>query len=84
MQKWEYMVIKVVEGKVEKVNDKPIVKGPPKGLLMKVDTYSLIEYLSKIGNEGWEVVTAEGVGLSNSAALSMAAIIAKRPVTEQS
>jgi hypothetical protein len=50
MTQWEYLVIEVWKGKVDSVNGELVSK------TAKKDMYNLVEYLTKIGQEGWEVI----------------------------
>ena len=71
MNKWEYITIYLStgDGRVEEVNGKPIRKKieDEEGKLSLNEKYKLHDYLTLIGNDGWEVVATVG-----------AAIIAKR------
>ncbi len=60
MQRWEYQTIEVIKGKVNQVNNRIINKSDGKSL------YALDEYLSFIGNEGWEVVLSGNALLMHS------------------
>lgn len=62
MPKWEYLLIEVWMGKVDQVNYEPVYKTPPKGL-SGGEMYTLAEYLSIIGQEGWEIVGTGTRGL---------------------
>jgi hypothetical protein len=84
MQKWEYRTIEVIKGRVNQVNGQLSYKVLPKGL-SSGQPYTIDEYLSVIGEEGWEIV-----GCGTKALLYMAersvdnadiiALIAKRPI----
>ncbi len=65
MQKWEYKVITTFQGKINEVNDERYTQE-------KNRHYSLYEFLTEIGKEGWEVVTDHGEKY----------LIVKRPLLE--
>ncbi|MCK4725026.1 MAG: hypothetical protein KAT29_04460 [Anaerolineales bacterium] len=57
MEKWEYMVIRSYSGVVTMVNGQEVaqmVGSQPAGTLLH-------EYLSGVGEDGWEVVSMAGV-----------------------
>lgn len=55
MTKWEYQIIEVHKGFVNQVNNK-VVNKDEGGFLSGAKLYTLDEYLSLIGQDGWEVI----------------------------
>ncbi|MBK8617153.1 MAG: hypothetical protein IPN96_08580 [Anaerolineales bacterium] len=83
MQKWEYQTIEVINGMVNQVNNQIINKIPAKGLSSS-KLYTLDEYLSLIGQEGWEVIMGGTKSLLSSPERAtdlnqVTTLIAKRP-----
>lgn len=57
MQKWEYMVIRIYGGAVMLINGQEVgsmVANQPVGEMQ-------YEYLNRVGEEGWDVVSTAGV-----------------------
>lgn len=86
MAQWEYQIIEVIYGKVNQVNNK-IINKTEGGLFKGVQMYTLDEYLSQIGHEGWEVIIYGDKNLLHSPERvnteDIRVLIAKRPLPEQ-
>ena len=72
MQKWEYKTVTLLAGRVYEVDDKEL--GHHIGLWTGFDGESFHEYLSKLGEDGWEVC-----GTAPTAKSHRTFIILKRP-----